>query len=295
MQDEVHKIESFIIPLLPERVRISDFYAAEYFQYVPSRKAMKKAIIAGYVKIDGKVARTADYVQGGEHLEVYEKRQQIKRKAIDIEIEVLWEDDYLAVVNKPAGIEVSGNKRWTLENAVVGKLKSSTQPDALDYAQAIHRLDYPTTGIVLFGKTQKAVIRLNQLFEEKQVAKIYYAITVDQMPASGEINEPIDNKAAHSTFEVVESLVSEKFNYLNLVKLQPSTGRRHQLRKHLLSIGNPIFGDADYTKPGFEHKGRGLHLHAQSIKFIHPFTQEEMEFTAPFSKKFVSLFEGLGE
>ena len=93
-----------------------------------------------------------------------------------------------------------------------------------------------------------------------------------------------------STFKVRASVTSERFSFLNLVALSPHTGRRHQLRKHLLSIGHPILGDATYYLDGLQLKGRGMYLHASKLQFIHPITHEEMNISSSLPKKFIKLF-----
>ena len=195
----------------------------------------------------------------------------------------------MAIVNKPAGILTSGNSFKTVENALLQNLKRSNQPDAVA-PQPIHRLDYPTTGLLLIGKTRESIIALNRLFEKKEIAKTYYAVTIRKMKPKGRINFSIDDKDCVSEFEVLQSIVSERFEYLNLVQLNPKTGRRHQLRKHLASIGNPILGDADYGIPELILKGKGLYLHASSLEFKHPFSNKIMTVQKELPKKFKKLF-----
>ena len=134
-----------------------------------------------------------------------------------------------------------------------------------------------------------------ELFEHKEITKTYYAVTIGSQIPAGVIDDAIDDKPASSSFKVVKSLKSERFSFLNLVKLNPRSGRRHQLRKHLLSIGNPILGDAIYFLEGLQLKGKGLYLHAGTLEFIHPFTQEKMKIVTSLPKKFRKLFpeEGL--
>ena len=159
----------------------------------------------------------------------------------------------------------------------------------------LNRLDYATTGLLLVGKTSSAITALNKLFEHKEITKTYYAVTIGSQIPAGVIDDAIDDKPASSSFKVVKSLKSERFSFLNLVKLNPRSGRRHQLRKHLLSIGNPILGDATYFLEGLQLKGKGLYLHAGTLEFIHPFTQEKMKIVTSLPKKFRKLFpeEGL--
>jgi 23S rRNA pseudouridine1911/1915/1917 synthase len=281
-------IESFQVPELEERVRLSDL-SFEFFRTLNSRKAVKNAVKQGLIYINGKRGYTADYIQGGELIEVFESDKVTTKKSIDLKLQVLYEDDYLAVVYKPAGIEVSGNKNWTLEHALSGNLQESTQPDATS-PEPIHRLDYPTSGALLVGKTRSVIIQLNKFFEERKIQKIYYAICIGKMEQKGLIETDIDDKPSKSEYEVLETVVSPRFEFLNLVKLCPHTGRRHQLRKHMASIGNPILGDLLYGKEGLMLKGKGLYLHASSLEFVHPIFEKRMGIDAKLPKKFVKIF-----
>jgi 23S rRNA pseudouridine1911/1915/1917 synthase len=211
------------------------------------------------------------------------------KKYFELPLKVLFEDDYLAAIHKPAGIEVSGNKFRTLANALPKNLKPSSLSDAT-IPQPAHRLDYATTGIVLVGKTASCIRALNKLFEEKKIVKTYYAITIGNMKPNGRIETTIDGKPAQSDYEVMKSVLSERFGSLNLVRLHPKTGRRHQLRKHLFSIGNPILGDRDYALDGLILKGKGLYLHAYSLKFEHPFTKNPLHITDELPEKFGKIF-----
>lgn len=281
-------IESHLVPLQAERIRLSD-YAGGIFTSIPSRKGMKKAIDGGLVRLNGKLAHTADLLVGGERIELLENTVR-QRPAIDIRLELLFEDDFLALIHKPAGIEVSGNKRWTIANALSSNLRPSAEADALKFAEPIHRLDYPTSGVLLIGKTSSAVMALNRLFEERMIEKVYHAITIGSMDGEGTIESPIDRKLSVSAYRVLQTVVSERFGCLNLVELRPLTGRRHQLRKHLSEIGHPILGDKDYGSEGLILNGNGLYLHASSLSFVHPFTQEKLIIRSSLPKKFVKIF-----
>jgi 23S rRNA-/tRNA-specific pseudouridylate synthase len=110
------KIESHIVPVLEGKVRLSD-YAGGLFKTIPSRKGMKKATDKGLVLLDGKPANTGDFVSGGETIELLEDPAKT-RPEIELKLAILFEDEHLAVIDKPAGIEVSGNKRWTLTDGL---------------------------------------------------------------------------------------------------------------------------------------------------------------------------------
>ncbi|MCK5856692.1 MAG: RluA family pseudouridine synthase [Bacteroidales bacterium] len=281
-------IETIQVPMLEKGVRLSDL-SNSYFRSINSRKAFKNAVKKGLIYINDKRGFTADYIFGGEKIDVFEDQNKALPPTIDLAIEVLYEDDYLAVVIKPAGIEVSGNKRWTLEHALSHNLKPSDQPDST-VPEPIHRLDYPTSGLLLIGKTRSVIISLNKLFEERKVKKIYHAICIGEMEGGAMIESDIDDKESKSEYEVLKRVESPKYTYLNLVKLIPYTGRRHQLRKHLESIGNPIFGDLLYSKKGLELKGKGLYLHASSLGFTHPVSNENLIIECVLPSKFRKIF-----
>ncbi len=289
MTSELIKVESYTVPKLEERMRLSDF-APGVFKTIFSKKGIKKAIKNGYITINGDVGYTSDYIVGGEIIELFQPKTEEKKPSIDIPFQIIYEDNYLAIINKPAGILVSGNKRYTIENALVTKLKKSKQKDALMYPEPIHRLDYPTSGALLIGKTTQAVILLNKLFEEREIQKKYVAITIGHQNETGIIETSVDEKPSKSEYKVISRLESRKYESLNLVELIPFTGRRHQLRIHLASIGNPILGDLKYGIEGLTGKGNGLYLHAFSLKFIHPFTNKTVEGIILLPKKFTKLF-----
>ena len=193
------------------------------------------------------------------------------------------------MIHKPAGILVSGNSFKTVANALVQNIKRSNLADATK-PQPVHRLDYATTGILLVGKTSSSIRALNKMFEDKKVMKIYYAITIGEMDYRGKITSKIDGKKSQSNYILSESVPSKKFGKLNLIKLKPQTGRRHQLRKHLAEIGNPILGDKEYGIQNLILQGKGLYLHAYSLKFIHPFTNEKVHLKDELPQKFKKIF-----
>lgn len=202
---------------------------------------------------------------------------------------MLFEDDYLAVIHKPAGILVSGNTFKTITNALVINIKKSNLPDACK-PQPVHRLDFATTGVLLIGKTSSSIRALNKLFEDKRINKTYYAVTIGEMKHHTTINNDIDGKSSLSQYDVIEMVPSQRFGQLNLVKLKPQTGRRHQLRKHLSQIGHPILGDKDYGIESLVLNGKGLYLHAYSLEFVHPFTSENMLIEDRFVERFKKIF-----
>jgi len=287
-KDSLLKIETHNVPALQHNERLQD-YAVGIFSTIVSRKGIKKVIKNGLVRVNSEKGYTGDWIKGGEIIELY-RDPNLKKPGIDLSLEVLYEDDHLAIIFKPAGILVSGNKKFTIENALSSNLIRSHQPDALPYPEPIHRLDYPTTGALLIGKTTSTVIALNKQFENRAISKFYIVVVIGTINDYGIITADIDGKPSKSEYKKLATIPSVKYEFLNLLELVPHTGRRHQLRKHLAGIGNPIFGDALYDKEGGNVKGKGLYLHAFSLKFDHPVTEEKIFIRAPLPKKFSNLF-----
>lgn len=280
--------ETHIVQKQENPIRFQE-YGVGIFNTIPTKSGIKKAIKKGLIFIDENLATTSKYISGGEKIELFESEKSSTFKRLKLDLEVLFEDDYLAIIYKPAGILVSGNKFITIANGLSQNLKKSNQSDAVK-PQPIHRLDYPTSGLLLVGKTSAAIQSLSKLFENKKIQKTYFSITINKMNNKGSISSSIDNRKSLTDYEVLESVKSERFEFLNLVKLSPKTGRKHQLRIHLLSIENPILGDKEYFLENKILKGKGLYLHAASLGFTHPFTREKLTISKELPKKFRKIF-----
>ncbi|MGB0431811.1 MAG: RluA family pseudouridine synthase [Bacteroidia bacterium] len=285
------KTETFIVPYLPKPARLQDF-GVGFFKLAYTKSALKKAIKKNYITINGITATTARFVSGGETIKLTMPLETKASKKLVFPLKVLFQDDDLAAINKPAGVLVSGNGFVTVANALNQNLTPSLSTDAT-LPQPVHRLDYATTGVLLIGKTNSSIRALNAQFEQKQVLKTYYAINIGKMSTSGTIQIPIDQKASTTHYTVCKTVSSSRFGQLNLLKLNPTTGRKHQIRKHLQSVGNPILGDRDYGLDGMLLKGKGMYLHAHTIIFTHPVTQKTQQIISPFPKRFTKIFESL--
>lgn len=279
-------IESHKVPTLEKPLRLQD-YGVGVFSTNPTKSGLKKAIKKGLVFVDGKIATTALFITGNETIEFFQSEEN--RKEFDFDLEVLFEDDFLAIIYKPAGIVVSGNSFATIDNALTQNLKKSSQIDVVK-PRPVHRLDYPTSGLLIIGKTNSSIIALNKLFENKEIQKTYHAVSIGKMETQGTIKLPIDDKKSTTHFKVLKTVTSERFGFLNLVKLSPKTGRKHQLRKHLASLGNPILGDKEYYLENLILNGKGLYLHSTSLEFEHPFTKENISVSENLPKKFKKIF-----
>jgi len=281
-------VETHIAQKLENPIRFQE-YGVGIFDTNPTKSGIKKAIKKGLIFIDENLATTSKYISGGEKIELYQSEKSSTFERLKLDLEVLFEDAYLAIIYKPAGILVSGNKFVTIANGLAQNLKKSNQFDAVK-PQPIHRLDYPTSGLLLIGKTSNSITTLGKLFKEKKIQKTYFAVTIDKMKNKGSISSSIDNRESLTDYEVLESVKSERFEFLNLVKLSPKTGRKHQLRIHLLSIGNPILGDKEHYLENKILNGKGLYLHAASLDFTHPFTREKLTISKELPKKFTKIF-----
>ncbi len=281
--------EAHRVPAGVHGVRLSD-YARTAFPMIASRKAAAKAIKRGELRINGEPAQSGDWVETGQLLEWIESQQAVP-KVYRLPLEVLFEDDHLAVVNKPPGIEVSGNKFKTLENALSGSLAPSAQPDALAWPRPVHRLDYSTSGLVLAAKTAAAQVFLGQQFEERKIHKRYRAVVMGKLEASGQVAESINGMPAQSEYTPVETVPSLRSGHLTLIDLFPLTGRTHQLRIHMAAIGHPIVGDQKYGEPDNILKGKGLFLAAVELRFPHPTTHCEQVVSIETPPKFTSLLK----
>ena len=268
-------------------------YGVALFEYALTKSALKKVLKKRCIRVNDVVATTATVIKGGERIILTTPKESNPKIKLNFKLEVLFEDEYMAVIHKPAGILVSGNKFKTIANALPQNINSSNLPDTT-VPQPVHRLDYATTGILLVGKTSSSIRALNKMFDNKAIEKIYYAISIGEINDQGEISLPIDNKKSHTNYTVIKTVPSVRFGKLNLIELNPKTGRRHQLRKHLSCLGSPILGDKEYGIENFILNGKGLYLHAFSIEFVHPFTKETIylkdELVQRFEKIFGSVF-----
>jgi 23S rRNA pseudouridine1911/1915/1917 synthase len=203
-------------------------------------------------------------------------------------LQVLHEDNHIIIVNKRVGDIVQGDKTGDkpLSEVVKAYLKEKHNKPGNVYLGVVHRLDRPTSGIVLFSKTSKALPRLNKLFQQKDAKKTYWAVVKNRPPKDQDIlvhylkRNPKQNKSFAHKNEVPDSkkaileyrILKELDNYF-LLEVDLKTGRHHQIRSQLSAIGCPIKGDLKY---GFDrsNKDAGIHLHARKLEFIHPVKKE---------------------
>jgi 23S rRNA pseudouridine1911/1915/1917 synthase len=210
-------------------------------------------------------------------------------------LNVIYEDNHLIVVNKRVGDIVQGDKTGDTPLSEITKqyLKEKYNKEGNVYLGVVHRLDRPTTGVVLFAKTSKALPRLNKLFAEKKTSKTYWALVKNRPPKTEDRlihwlrKNPKNNKSSAFAKEVKDSkkailnykIIKPLDNYF-LLEINLETGRHHQIRCQLSAIGCPIKGDLKY---GFDrsNKDGGIDLHSRKLEFVHPVQKTEISFTAP--------------
>ncbi|MCP4437667.1 MAG: RluA family pseudouridine synthase [Aureispira sp.] len=274
-----------IVPEGTLKTRLSDYAPAVFVDYIPSRKGVKKAIDRGAFRVDGQLGKTGTWITEGQCIELLELEKSTK-KVFKLPLEVVYEDAFFAVINKPAGVMVNGNSFRTIENALPFNLKPSQELDALTNPRVVHRLDSATSGLLLVAKTRSAHMHLGQQFEQHSIQKIYKAVTVGHPTEKGEIKTSVDQKQALTNYKTLEKVDSKFHGALALLELYPKTGRTHQLRIHLASLDCPILGDQLYGEEGKILKGKGLFLCAVGLRFEHPKSGLSMDFEIAEPNKF---------
>ncbi len=209
--------------------------------------------------------------------------------------QIIYEDNHVLVINKKVGQLVQGDKTGdeSLLDSIKNFIKKRDQKPGNVFLGLVHRIDRPTSGLVIYAKTSKALSRLTQLVKNREIKKTYWAVVTKEMiPQSQRLvhylqknektnkatvfTKPTDGaKESILNYQIIKTLD----NY-QLLEIDLETGRHHQIRAQLSKIGVPIKGDLKYGSPRSNPDG-GIHLHARKLAFIHPVTNENIEITAP--------------
>lgn len=210
-------------------------------------------------------------------------------------LQVLFEDNHIVIVNKRAGDITQGDKTGDkpLSDVVKEYIKDKYNKPGDVFLGVVHRLDRPTSGVIIFARTSKALERLNKMLREKTIQKTYWAVVKEAPNKDSDtlINflkkNPKNNKSAVYIKEIEDSKKAvlhyktlKKLDNYSLLEVDLETGRHHQIRAQLSNIGSPIKGDLKY---GFNrsNKDGSIHLHARKIDFVHPVSNEAIKITAP--------------
>lgn len=272
-----------------------------------TRSAVAKLIEADKVFVNGKAVSKSYKIQADDVVDV-EIPDPVESSVLpeDIHLDIVYEDSYLLVVNKPQGMVVhpaAGNYTGTLVNALLFRYKDELSGiNGVIRPGIVHRIDKNTSGLLIVAKTDKAHIGLAEQIKAHSFTREYEAICVGRFKdKSGTVDAPIgrdkrDRKkmcVTHSNSKnaVTHYEVLEEFANYSYVRFRLETGRTHQIRVHCTYLGHPILGDDVYEKPYQNCKGQCLH--ARKIGFVHPISGEYLEFTSNLPEYFTKLLEKL--
>lgn len=276
-------LETHIVPALDEEIRLQE-YAASVFKSISTRSGIKKAIKRQEILIDGNIGNTSDWIKEHQKLELLQQEVPIK-KVFQLILEVVFEDNYIAVIKKPPGYPTSGNYFKTIENALPFNLNNSPEQDTLPFPLPVHRLDNPTSGLLLIAKTRAAQTKLNLAFEHKEIHKTYLALVHGEALKNCVYNSKIEGKKAITKVTRIGGFSFKESPY-SLLEVFPETGRTHQIRIHLSGNELPIVGDLEYGLKIHPFQKKGLYLAAVALDFTHPISQESISVKIDPPQKF---------
>lgn len=271
-----------------------------------SRGLANEQIKNGQILVNG-LAKKAKYAVKEGDVISYEvpEPEVVEYVAEDLPLEIVYQDEDVAVVNKPQGMVVhpsAGHTSGTLVNALMYHIKDLSGINGVLRPGIVHRIDKDTSGLLMIAKNDQAHLSLADELKDKKSLRKYWAIVHGNLPNDrGVIEAPIgrsekDRKKQAVTAKGKPALtrfqVLERFGDYTLVELQLETGRTHQIRVHMAYIGHPVAGDEVYG-PRKTLKGHGQFLHARTLGFTHPRTGEVLEFTAEAPAIFLETLEKL--
>ena len=267
-----------------------------------TRSQVQRLITQGLVRVEGHQVKAGAVVRAGQRVTVY--RPVASPSTLDpaaIPLEVMYEDDCILVINKPAGLVVHpapGHRQDTLVNALLHRWQGSLPGLDPTRLGIVHRLDKDTSGVLMVAKNAASVAELGRQFRRREIEKQYLALVWGRLIVRhGVIKEPIGRHPVHRQRMTVRARGREavtryetvqQFTSLTLLRAYPETGRTHQIRVHLAALGHPIVADSTYARGRATRPVtmRRQALHAESLCFRHPASEKRMTVTAPLAADF---------
>jgi 23S rRNA pseudouridine1911/1915/1917 synthase len=288
----------FIVTAADARTRLDRFLANSANEF--SRSRIQALIREGFVTVNGGVPRARDIIRAGDRIVLVEPPLQVIDLVPEkIALSVLFEDNDLVVINKPAGISVhpgAGRKRGTLVNALLSHCKNLSGIGGEERPGIVHRLDKETSGCLVVAKNDFAHVDLSRQFAARTVEKIYLALVAGKVRGtSGTIVAAIARHRVHRKKMAIareggreartDFKVARRGRDASLLECRLHSGRTHQIRVHLQHLGHPVLGDVIYGGRRAGNFSRQM-LHAWKLAFDHPWTKERMHFQAPLPEDF---------
>ncbi len=294
-------------------LRLDQIAALAFPDY--SRSRLKHWILTGAMTVDGSTQRPREKLYGGEMLAIaatIERQERWQAQAMDLSI--VYEDDHILVINKPAGLVVhpaAGHQQGTLLNAL---LYHAPQLGAVPRAGIVHRLDKDTTGLMVVAKTIPAQTDLVAQLQARSMGREYEAIAQGVLTGGGSVNEPIGRSSRNRQKMAVVPLgkaatthyrIIKRFRAHSHLRLKLATGRTHQIRVHMAHIRTPLLGDplyggrqrlpkgCDETLMDLLRNFQRQALHAKCLQLIHPYSHKEMQWEVPLPADMMTLLLGL--
>lgn len=305
-----------IIPYESQGQRLDKIVAELFPQF--SRSQLQQWLKEGHLLVDGKTKLGKTKVVGNEVITLKPNIEEvIDDQAEDLPLNIVYEDQDILVINKPAGLTVhpgAGQKNGTLLNAL---LHHCPNQNTLPRAGIVHRLDKDTSGLMVVAKTLEAHNALIKAMQERKIKRHYQALVIGELVGGGTIDAPMarhprdrqkmavlpfksEAKPAKTDYEIIK-----RFPGLTLIRAKLHTGRTHQIRVHMTHIGYPLVGDPVYGKKIPKNKAYTEELwqelnkfprqalHAEILAFKHPITQEELNFQSELPEDFKNLLKAI--
>lgn len=290
-----------------ESCRLDKYIAEKNSNY--SRSIIQKMIIDEKVLVNGKKTKNSYKVATGDviTIEDSEPKEDFKLKPQKINLDVIYEDDDIIIINKEKGMVVhpgNGNPDGTLANAILERCKDSLSGiGGVVRPGIVHRIDKDTSGLVIVAKNDNAHLNISKQIQERKVTKTYIALVRGNIKENeATINMPIgrstqDRKKMAVTKKGKEAIthfkVLKRYDGFTLLEVKIETGRTHQIRVHLAQIGYPIVGDVVYSNGKNPFNVKGQMLHAQKLEFVHPTTNKLVSYEAPLPEYFSNVLKML--